>query len=202
MTSAISIDSCFSVVYSLKMLQSLQSILKVDDQFSHKIRMKPHDGLWWKVNSFLAHSGDSWYWLIVLFILWIISRGEWHNRAALLAGAIVLQALVVFAIKFLIRRRRPEGEWGTVYRSTDPHSFPSGHATRAGMLVILAWGLCPPWFSLIVSIWAPLMSLSRVTTGLHYLSDILAGFVFGIAGGWIFLQLVPLIMKIFWFGFI
>jgi membrane-associated phospholipid phosphatase len=184
------------------MLRTLRTILEIDDRFSHRIRLKPNDSFWWKINTFLAHSGDSWFWLAVLFIIWIFSKGGWHNRAAILAGAIVLQALLVFALKFSIRRRRPEGEWGAIYRSTDPHSFPSGHATRAGLLVILAWGLGPLRLGLAVTLWAPLMSLSRVITGLHYLSDILAGFIFGMAFGWLILNLVPLIMTVFWFGFI
>lgn len=199
---AAAFDNFSSVVYSHEMQPTLRTILEIDDRFSHRIRLKPNGGFWWKLNSYLAHSGDSWFWLAGLFIIWIFSRGEWHNRAALLAGAIVIQALLVFALKFSIRRRRPEGEWGAVYRSTDPHSFPSGHATRAGLLVVLAWGLGPLWFSLAVTLWAPLMSLSRVTTGLHYLSDIVAGFLFGMAAGWLILELAPLIMRIFWFGFI
>lgn len=183
------------------MLPTLQTILKIDDRLSHRIRLRPQDQIWWRLNSFLAHTGDSWYWLAVLLPVWIFSKGEWHNRAALLGGAIVFQALLVFAFKFTIRRRRPEGEWGAVYRNTDPHSFPSGHATRAGMLLVLAWGLGPLWFSLAVLLWAPLMSLSRVTTGLHYLSDILVGFVFGLLIGGLVLNLTPLILSVFPFAF-
>ncbi|MCC6146966.1 MAG: phosphatase PAP2 family protein [Anaerolineaceae bacterium] len=184
------------------MTAALRTILDIDDRLSHRIRLQPTDGFWWRLNSWLAHSGDSWYWIAALFPIWVFSKGDWHNRAALLSGAIVLQALLVFAFKFIIRRRRPEGEWGAVYRSTDPHSFPSGHATRAGLLVILSWGLGPPWFSLAVLIWAPLMSLSRVTMGLHYLSDIVAGFIFGLVVGKLILDLTPLIMAVFPFGFI
>lgn len=184
------------------MSQLIQNILKVDDRISHRVRLTPDNGFVWKINSILAHSGDSWFWMAALILVWLFSRGAWHNRAAILAGAIVVQALTVFAIKFKFRRRRPEGEWGMIYRNTDPHSFPSGHATRAGLLLVLAWGLGPLWFSLAVSIWAPLMSFSRVTTGLHYLSDILAGFVFGTLVGSLILVLVPLIMTVFPFAFI
>jgi undecaprenyl-diphosphatase len=90
-------------------------------------------------------------------------------------------------VKFSVRRRRPEGEWGAIYRKTDPHSFPSGHAARAAMLAMLAAGLGPSWFSLLLALWAPLVILARVAMGVHYLSDVLAGALFGLLLGGFFL---------------
>ena len=102
--------------------------------------------------------------------------------------SIVGLAVIVLAIKFTIRRRRPEGEWGGFYRSTDPHSFPSGHAARAMLIAILAIGLGPGWLAILLCIWAPLVALARVAMGLHYVSDIAAGVVLGtLAGGLILL---------------
>lgn len=99
--------------------------------------------------------------------------------------AVLLTAVLVLAVKFTVRRRRPEGEWGAIYRSTDPHSFPSGHAARAAMLAVLAAGLGPAWFGAALVAWAPLVSLARVAMGVHYLSDVLAGVLIGIAIGWL-----------------
>jgi undecaprenyl-diphosphatase len=71
-----------------------------------------------------------------------------------------------------------------MYRSTDPHSFPSGHAARAILIGVLAIGLGPGWLAILLGVWAPLVALARVAMGLHYLSDIVAGAVLGaIAGG-------------------
>jgi undecaprenyl-diphosphatase len=86
----------------------------------------------------------------------------------------------VLAVKVIVRRERPAGKWGDIYRKTDPHSFPSGHATRAALLAVLALGTGPLWFGILLSIWAPLVILSRVAMGVHYLSDVLAGTVLGI----------------------
>ena len=86
-------------------------------------------------------------------------------------------------IKFTVRRRRPEGEWGQIYRSTDPHSFPSGHAARSTMLAVVAVGLGPLWLGLALLIWAPLVGLARIILGVHYPSDILAGMVLGLILG-------------------
>ncbi len=61
-------------------------------------------------------------------------------------GLLFALAVIVLAIKFSIRRRRPEGEWGAMYRKTDPHSFPSGHATLVfGAAVVLLRSNLPRW---------------------------------------------------------
>jgi undecaprenyl-diphosphatase len=79
-----------------------------------------------------------------------------------------------------VRRKRPEGEWGRIYRFTDPHSFPSGHAARAFLIATVATALGPAWLAIALWIWAPLVALARVAMGVHYLSDIVAGALFGI----------------------
>jgi len=59
------------------------------------------------------------------------------------------------------------------------------------MLATLAFGLGPLWFTVAMLIWAPLVCLARVMTGLHYVSDVLAGILFGIIAGLIILGLQP-----------
>jgi undecaprenyl-diphosphatase len=98
---------------------------------------------------------------------------------------------MVLLIKFRIKRKRPEGEWGRVYRASDPHSFPSGHAARAFLLATIASGLGPPALAIFLWIWAPLVALARVAMGVHYLSDVVAGAFFGIIIALIGLQVYP-----------
>jgi undecaprenyl-diphosphatase len=105
-----------------------------------------------------------------------------------LVGISLLAALVM-SIKFLVRRKRPEGQWGSIYRNTDPHSFPSGHAARAFLIAVVAMGLGPIWLALVLWIWAPLVALARVAMGLHYLSDVLVGAALGIVIALIGLQI-------------
>ena len=113
-----------------------------------------------------------------------------------MAIAVVLQALVIFAVKQAIRRERPRGEWGGIYRSIDPHSFPSGHATRAVLLAVVAVGLGPAWFGLLLAIWAPLVCVARVATGVHFLSDVVVGAVIGALMGLLVLALQNPIMAL------
>ena len=122
----------------------------------------------------------------------LIWRGEPAQRTWALQILLSIAALAasVLIVKFIFRRRRPEGEWGSLYRMTDPHSFPSGHAARAFLIAALvaAWG--PAWLLPIVLLWAPLVALARVAMGLHYLSDIVGGALLGLAGAWLAVQVV------------
>lgn len=131
----------------------------------------------------LAHSGDSWFWLLGLALVGWLGGPVWRARALVLAIAILVTAICVMILKFTIRRPRPEGEWGAIYRKTDPHSFPSGHAARALMLAVLSYGLGPPWFIVALTVWGPLVALARVAMGVHYLFDILAGALLGVLLG-------------------
>lgn len=140
----------------------------------------------------LAHSGDSWFWLMGLGLLWLLSEAGWRVLSLRLAVAIVLTAGFVLALKFTVRRRRPEGTWGGIYRKTDPHSFPSGHAARAVLLACLTAGWGPAWLAAALAVWAPLVVLARVAMGVHYLSDVFAGAALGLLIGALGILLFPL----------
>ena len=180
---------------------SLEKLLVYDAAWSERLRIKPQQRAWWIIESFLAHSGDSWFWASAMAIIWLADwRGPWHYRAAVLGIGIVGMALLVLSIKFLVRRRRPEGEWGRIYRNTDPHSFPSGHAARAALLAVLAWGVGPLWLAILLTVWAPLVSIARVRMGVHYLSDFVVGILLGALGGWFWLWFVHIFAA--WFPFL
>lgn len=162
---------------------TLNQLLELDARLSARMRVAERPGLIRTVAVVLAHSGDSWFWWAGLGLLWWLGNSFWRPWALVVLLSIVALAVVVLAVKFTIRRRRPEGEWGSLYRKTDPHSFPSGHAARVVLIAVLALGLGPWWLALIICIWAPLVALARVAMGVHYLSDIVAGFVLGAVAG-------------------
>ncbi len=175
-------------------------LLALDEKLSSQMRIIETDHALKPAAVIFAHSGDSWLWLVVLVLIVIFGDSEWQYRALVMACSFILLAVVVLAIKFTVRRKRPEGEWGQIYRATDPHSFPSGHAARAFIFATLAIGLGPAWLAIVLGIWAPLVSLARVGTGVHYLSDVLAGMFAGIFAGVIALALLPVLDPLlFWF---
>jgi len=168
-----------------------REILELDARFSAQMRIAEKPGKLRTAAKIFAHSGDSWFWGIGLLLVWFLRDPFWGPRALHLGVGVVITAVIILLIKVTIRRRRPEGEWGDIYRSTDPHSFPSGHATRAFMLAMMAIGLGPPWFALLLILWAPLVSLARVAMGVHYFTDVVAGAFLGIFIGWASNRFIP-----------
>lgn len=92
---------------------------------------------------------------------------------------------VVFSLKELVTRARPD----MFYRAfAEPgFSFPSGHAALSlalfGFIAYLAWLNLPRRSSLIVIIGSgvliALVGLSRLYLGLHFFSDVVAGYTVG-----------------------
>ena len=174
---------------------NIDPVLRLDARLSDQMRVAEKPGALRAISAFFAHSGDSWFWAIGLFALWLSGNSFWKEWAVVQVAGISFLAALVLCIKFLVRRRRPEGEWGSIYRNTDPHSFPSGHAARAFLIAVLATGLGPAWLAVLLWIWAPLVALARVAMGLHYVSDIVVGGILGIIIALIGLQVYePLLM--------
>ena len=161
----------------------MEKLLRIDEEYSRKFLIPEDQTELRKAAAFLAHSGDSWFWGAGLALLWFVGPQSWRPQIALLFLAIFLTALCVLAIKFLVKRPRPEGSWGQIYRSSDPHSFPSGHAARAIMLTVIMLLIGPWWLGLVLLAWTILVDLSRIGMGVHYFTDILGGTLIGVVMG-------------------
>ena len=157
-----------------------------DARWSARLRVAEKPGISRTLAMVFAHSGDSWFWLLGLGLLWAFGNPAYQDLTIRFIAAILVLAVLVMTIKFTIRRSRPEGDWGAVYRKTDPHSFPSGHAARAAMIAILALLWCPIAIGLALTLWALLVSLARIAMGVHYPSDVLAGAILGVSFGVVF----------------
>ena len=174
---------------------TVSTILEFDARLSEKMRVAEKPGALRAIAVFFAHSGDSWFWLLALIVAWFFSGSTWKRWEVVESVGIGGLAALVLGIKFLVRRKRPEGEWGSIYRNTDPHSFPSGHAARAFLIAVIASALGPVWLSILLWIWAPLVALARVAMGVHYVSDVVAGAILGVAVAGIGLQIYePVLM--------
>ena len=109
-------------------------------------------------------------------------------RAGFLFAAVGLTGLVASIVKNIIGRARP-GVGGVV----DPFLFdpfhwapsfaslPSGHGTTA-FAALAAFGTLFPRARTAFLIYGIIIAMSRVAIGAHYVSDVMAGAVFGIAG--------------------
>jgi len=121
--------------------------------------------------------------LDVAVLLWLASRRR--SRPTLFFGlAVIGSALLNVAGKNYFARMRP-----SLWRSIAPettYSFPSGHAmgsaTLGVALVLLFWRTRWRWAVTPVSVlFVVLVGVSRVYLGVHYPSDILAGWAAALA---------------------
>jgi len=120
----------------------------------------------------------------VLILVYLLYRRWW--RIALFwfcssAGVGVLASLA----KKAAQRHRPE-LWTTV-SSHATFSFPSGHATQSMAIVVALMLIVPPRWRLNVlagsAVFVCLVGACRLYLGMHYPTDILAGWVLSI--GWV-----------------
>ncbi|TPE45259.1 phosphatase PAP2 family protein [Pontibacter mangrovi] len=118
--------------------------------------------------------------------LLLLLRRRWVGLVAfwLVMGGV---GLVVQYGKKIISRNRPGADFA--YYVVDHFSFPSGHATTAmalyGMLAYLLYRHLNVAWQRQLLVWAALLFIllvgfSRIYLGVHYLSDVLAGYLLGV----------------------
>lgn len=155
-------------------------IQTLDTTLTMPLTLPPRRGLAQLAALGLAHSGDSPVWAGLCVLAWLLGGADWKARAVVVFAGLVIAEIVVVVVKMCIRRPRPPGTAGRIYRRADPYSFPSGHAARAAMLCVVSLVMGPAAAALAVTAWSPLMIMSRIAIGIHYVLDVVAGIVMGI----------------------
>jgi len=122
--------------------------------------------------------------ITLVVALYLFARKAWRRGAGFLI-AMASTALFVPIIKLLLHRSRPMD----LYSGADAFSFPSGHAT----LTTVLFGICAVliahdrsrWVKAgiftITAVFVITVSFSRIYLGAHWMSDVLAGLLFGTA---------------------
>lgn len=118
-----------------------------------------------------------------VLILW--GRGL-HKKALLLligvGGGVILNVL----LKAIFQRDRPQ-LWERIV-TENSYSFPSGHAMASSALalslIVLFWPTKWRWLVVIIaSLYMIVIALTRLYLGVHYPTDILAGWM--VSGAWV-----------------
>ncbi len=147
------------------------------------------------------------------FVTWLGDAGQRTIMFAILAGWLAWQrrfraALIMLIVpplasttssilKEIFARARPD-----VVPHLDPLSslsFPSGHAVGAAAIAVLAALLIPakgrPFWIIVAGGWAAAMGITRLLLGVHWPSDVVAGWLLGAAfalvGYWLALRWEP-----------
>ncbi|HEY0908130.1 MAG TPA: phosphatase PAP2 family protein [Candidatus Paceibacterota bacterium] len=138
---------------------------------------------WEPVARFLSYGVGSYAVMAVVFFIALICIDKWRVAIELFVVTLV-SFIVLSALKHFFAIERPFVIDPSLlsYDSPDSFAFPSGHALMSVVILgwialrhpkshVIAWGAA----SIIV-----LVGLSRIYLGVHYPSQVLAGWLFGI----------------------
>lgn len=119
---------------------------------------------------------------IVGLILFLNNKNTFKNDFLFFIIVLILGGFVIQVLKFIINRPRPINRFSNIKIVFEPlkeHSFPSGHAQSiftAGVFLSKKIKKLKWLFFLL----AVLVGISRIYTGVHFLSDVIAGAIIGI----------------------
>ncbi len=164
-------------------MTSLQRLITLDRRVSARFAI-PREARFLRLLTLAAaHSGDSPLWLLGAIVALVWGDATWRGFGwRVLVGTLVVGTITTI-LKCLFRRQRPPGKGRGFYSRFDRHAFPSGHAGRSACMVVLLTLLLPPWGFALLPLWAGLVGLARVALQVHFISDILGGWVLGLLVG-------------------
>jgi undecaprenyl-diphosphatase len=117
----------------------------------------------------------------VFITFWLV---KWRRAATLLTITMAGASILLFILKNVFRRARPQPFFETLLPAS--YSFPSGHSLLSfcfygALAAIVTRRIERRWFQVIVWTFAgslvALIGLSRIYLGVHYPSDVLAGYI-------------------------
>lgn len=127
--------------------------------------------------------------IIISFVIFIYLQYRKKYRDSLFfITFMMINAILIWALKIIIQRPRPDNLFE--YLSSG-YAFPSGHSLNAvvflGLLIYFSWKYIKTnnknakiFITIILSLVAIIVGFSRLYLGVHWLSDVLGGFLLGL----------------------
>lgn len=138
----------------------------------------------------VTQMGSAWFLILLLVVVTIVLAVGRHSWSVVVLPMVSAAgtAILVTTIKLLIARPRPT--LGAVVATADGFAFPSGHSAQAvATYGVLAWLIAHlatrrgvgvgAWLIGVVII--GLIGFSRLYLGVHWLSDVIGGYIIGAA---------------------
>ncbi|RYZ94980.1 MAG: phosphatase PAP2 family protein [Moraxellaceae bacterium] len=152
----------------------------LDHRLFYFVHRRAHSRLfyWWA--RLCSISGDGLIYVAAALGLW---RFNLLGPLKLLALGFTIERSVYFFAKPTFRRRRPSAalpQYTALIQPADAFSFPSGHSSAAFLFATCVY-LLDVNLSLLAFIWAANIAVSRVMLGVHFISDVVAGALIGVA---------------------
>ena len=137
--------------------------------------------LWARLCRIISFTANGFLYPILGLTLWFTSEEQGKLFVLTLSLAFLLERPLYLLLKKGLKRNRPADalvNYQSFIIPSDQFSFPSGH-TSGAFATATALAMYFPETSLFVYGWAILTGASRVTLGVHFPTDILAGAVMG-----------------------
>lgn len=174
-----------------------EKLIKVDEKVYNKIKFNNKKTAFFKVYTNLA---STIYFVIICTLLVLFLPNK--KMALIISIAMIIDALIVFIVKHIIKRERPNIKKLVEEKG---YSFPSGHTFSATCfygLVIFMINISS--MSLIFQIILIIVLLiliitigfSRVYLGVHYFSDVIGGVLLSSSYVCLYVYLVSDILKL------
>lgn len=170
----------------------LQHLIQIDTDITLAINGL-HCPFW---DEFMVLFSNRWVWIpfYICLVGFIAANFSWRKTLAilLLSGVVVAIAdqVTVYHLRPLMERMRPSNPDNPVsamvhvvnnYRG-GPFGFPSAHSANAwGITFFLIFIFRHRLLTWMLTLWTLLMCYSRMYLGVHYLGDLMAGAVVGLA---------------------
>lgn len=125
-------------------------------------------------------------WIVATLVVIALAARKHVTEAVYVGLGSLLGASLMVILKHLVRRERPPRDDRLLH--IESYSFPSGHSMMTmvvyGLIAIAAYRVIPwvrahPWTLVLAPVISILVGLTRIYLGVHWTTDVLAGWLFG-----------------------